>query len=214
MGELSWNGVDMFRLYRWWYKSMKFFSPIPMPCLSCMYSYCFQYWYIPVMVIHSCNYPKKRLCRCEYIWAAEQVWQTQQPPDQCLLYCAWKASSCNLRGPKFQKVSMLRADNWLLGRWVPLITGLGLKHLKDFLCKANRSTLHYVLASFVLFHSIRHLKVSFTAGKAAGYLRMHRMCLLKLIKYAHDLWPLQLWGGCMNAGQYKAELAMSRLVRK
>ena len=54
---------------------------------------------------------------------------------------------------------MLRADNWLLGRWVPLITGLGLKHLKDFLCKANRSTLHYVLASFVLFHSIRHLKV-------------------------------------------------------
>jgi len=26
--------------------------------------------------------------------------------------------------------------------------------------------------------------------------------------------PIQLRGGCMNAGQYKAELAMSRLVSK
>ena len=57
----------------------------------------------------------------------------------------------------------------------------------DFLCKANSSTFHYVLASFVLFHFVRPLKVSFIVGKGAGYLRMYRLCLLKLIKYAHDL---------------------------
>ena len=41
-------------------------------------------------------------------------------------------------------------------------------------------------------------------------LAMYRMCQLKLIKYACNLWPLPwLWlrGGCTNEGQYKAELA-------
>jgi len=35
-------------------------------------------------------------------WAVEQVRQTQRPPDQCLLYGAWKVSRCNLRSPQFQ----------------------------------------------------------------------------------------------------------------
>ena len=54
---------------------------------------------------------------------------------------------------------MLLADNWLLDGRVSLIAGL--KHMKqtmEFLCKVNGATLHYFLASFVLFHSVRPLK--------------------------------------------------------
>ena len=36
-------------------------------------------------------------------------------------------------------------------------------------------------------------------------LATYRTCLSKL-KYACELWPQRLWGGCMNVGQYKEEL--------
>ena len=75
----------------------------------------------------------------------------------------------------------------------------------EVLCKVNQTTLHHILASFVLFHSVRPQK---TLVKLAA---MCRMRLLKLIKYACDLLPLQLQGGCMNAGQYNA---MSTLATK
>ena len=34
--------------------------------------------------------------------AVEQMRQFRRPPDQCSLYGAWKASRCDLKGPKFQ----------------------------------------------------------------------------------------------------------------
>jgi len=42
--------------------------------------------------------------------AVEQMRQFRRPPDQCSLYGARKASRCDLKGPKFRKVSALRAD--------------------------------------------------------------------------------------------------------
>ena len=45
-------------------------------------------------------------------------------------------------------------------------------------------------------------------------LAVYKMCWLKLINYVCDLWPIQLWGGYMNEGHCKAELAMNRLVSK
>jgi len=48
---------------------------------------------------------------------------------------------------------VLRADNQLLARQVSLI--IGLKQTVEFMCTANGTTLHYVVASFVLFHSVR-----------------------------------------------------------
>ena len=51
-------------------------------------------------------------------------------------------------------------------------------------CKANRATLHYVLASFFFLSTMSNLsKVSFITGKLA----MYRMLPLKLIKYSRDL---------------------------
>ena len=51
---------------------------------------------------------------------------------------------------------VLHTDNQLLARWVSLIAEL--KKTMELLCKANGTTLHYVLASFVLFHSVRPQK--------------------------------------------------------
>ena len=93
------------------------------------------------------------------LWAVEQVQQTWRLLDQCSLYSPSKASICDLKGLKFQKFSVLRVDNWQFGRQVSLITRL--KHKKqtmEFLRKANGATLHYVLASFILFHSVRPIK--------------------------------------------------------
>ena len=70
---------------------------------------------------------------------------------------------------------------------------------------------HYVLVSLSFFSLSDLRRVSFMQVRL---LATYRMCPLKLIKYACDLWLLQLWWGCMNAGQSKVELAMSRLVGK
>jgi len=42
--------------------------------------------------------------------AVEQMRQFRRPLDQCSLYGAWKASRCDLNGPKFLKFSTLRVD--------------------------------------------------------------------------------------------------------
>jgi len=79
------------------------------------------------------------------------------PADQFLLYGARKASRCDLRSPEFKKFSMLHS--YSADRCMSLIAGL--KHMKqtmELLYKANGATLHHVLASFVLFHSVRPLK--------------------------------------------------------
>jgi len=47
-------------------------------------------------------------------------------------------------------------NNWLLGQGLPLLAGL--EQTMEFMCKTNRATLHYVLASFVLFHSVKTQK--------------------------------------------------------
>jgi len=47
-------------------------------------------------------------------WAVEQIQQTRRPLDQCLQLSAWKASRCDLRGPKFEFFFALRADNQVL----------------------------------------------------------------------------------------------------
>ena len=43
---------------------------------------------------------------------------------KCLLYGVWKASRCDLRGPKFKTFSALCADNQLLATQVSQIAGL------------------------------------------------------------------------------------------
>ena len=82
------------------------------------------------------------------------------------LWCL-KGYKCDLRSPNFNKFSTLHTDNRPLGRQVSLIAGL--KHMKQTMefcvAKANRTTLHYVIASFVLFYSVRPL---FIAGMAAS----------------------------------------------
>ena len=64
---------------------------------------------------------------------------------------------------------MLHTDNQLLARWVSLIAEL--KKTMELSCKANGTTLHYVLASFVLFHSVRPQKRLLILGKAASYVQ-------------------------------------------
>jgi len=45
------------------------------------------------------------------------------------------ASRCDLRGPKFLKISALHAHNQLLARWLSQITGL--KQTMEFLCNCE-----------------------------------------------------------------------------
>jgi len=68
------------------------------------------------------KYPAQNPSNCEVIWQAtsrrklsapgvvEQMRQFRRPLDQCSLYGAWKASRCNLKGPKFRNFSALRVD--------------------------------------------------------------------------------------------------------
>ena len=76
----------------------------------------------------------------------------------------------------------LYTNNQLLGRQVPESNRWTDTHGTDYgiLCKANRASLHYVLASFVLFHSVKPLKSPLLHS-------MYRMHPLKLITYACDL---------------------------
>jgi len=90
---------------------------------------------------------------CFGMWSSSMIMGggtglADQPPDKCLLYGTWKASRCDLRGPKFQKIFKLHADNQLLGREASLMTGLD--RTMEFLCKANGATLHYVFCPFLL----------------------------------------------------------------
>jgi len=83
------------------------------------------------------------------------VEQVRQLPDQSLLCGAWKASRCNLRGPKFQNFPCFV---WIIGCLARGVSIARLEQTMEFLCSANGATFHYVPASFVLFHSVRTQK--------------------------------------------------------
>jgi len=100
----------------------------------------------------------------------EQVLQTQQLPDQRLLYGAWKASRCDLKGPKFKKFYV---DNRLATCQIGVLSlDWNTWNRLWNLCLKQTGPLHtYVLASFVFSTLSDLLKVSFIAGRAASYVK-------------------------------------------
>ena len=75
-----------------------------------------------------------------------------------------KSQQMRSQRSSIKKISTLCVDNQLLARWVSLIAVL--KQTMEFLCKANGTTLHYVLVllSFSTLSDLR--KDSIIAGKA------------------------------------------------
>ena len=119
----------------------------------------------------------KLLTKCFYPRVAEQVQQTRRPPDRCLL---WKASRCNLRSTWQTGVSNHRTE----------------RNETDYGIFVSSKQGHFTLC----FRFFCPFPLCQTSEKPPLLqVRLLASCVQCVCwsLYAHDLWPLQLRGGCM-----------------